>query len=107
MKKPRNPFAGQKQTGAGYHSAAKYGKKDRQMSKEDFFQEDMELSTEGFDILFENTRKALEGFKETREYLENELKLCQAEIDAIKSEEQKLKVLLLNRGLRGGKDGQV
>ena len=31
----RSPFAGRRQTGAGYHSEKKYGKKDRRRSKEE------------------------------------------------------------------------
>ncbi|MEK6536737.1 MAG: hypothetical protein AABZ63_04560 [Actinomycetota bacterium] len=33
--KPRNPFAGQPRSGAGFHSEAKYGKKDRQDEKKE------------------------------------------------------------------------
>jgi len=33
-KKPRNPFAGKPKSGAGYHSEAKYGKRDRREEKQ-------------------------------------------------------------------------
>lgn len=38
-KKPRNPFAGKPQSGAGYHSEAKYGKKDRHEEKKEIEEE--------------------------------------------------------------------
>lgn len=33
--KIRNPFAGQKQTGSGFHTSKKYTKKDRQRIKDE------------------------------------------------------------------------
>ncbi|MHB8792925.1 MAG: hypothetical protein ACYC6O_06260 [Thermoleophilia bacterium] len=38
-KKPRNPFAGKPQSGAGYHSEAKYGKRDRREEKQELEEE--------------------------------------------------------------------
>ena len=38
-KKQRNPFAGKPQSGAGYHSEAKYGKKDRREEKKEIEEE--------------------------------------------------------------------
>ncbi|MBI5869880.1 MAG: hypothetical protein HZB44_02820 [Actinobacteria bacterium] len=38
-KKPRNPFAGKPQSGAGYHSEAKYGKRDRREEKKEIEEE--------------------------------------------------------------------
>ncbi|MFA5801117.1 MAG: hypothetical protein WC911_01435 [Thermoleophilia bacterium] len=34
-KAPRDPFAGRPQSGAGYHSDSKYGKKDRRRVREE------------------------------------------------------------------------
>lgn len=34
-KPPRDPFAGRPQSGAGYHSESKYGKKDRRRVREE------------------------------------------------------------------------
>lgn len=34
-KPPRDPFGGRPQSGAGYHSESKYGKKDRRKVKEE------------------------------------------------------------------------
>ncbi|MHB9111684.1 MAG: hypothetical protein ACYC4D_03525 [Thermoleophilia bacterium] len=38
-KKPRNPFAGKPKSGAGYHSEAKYGKKNRREEKQELEEE--------------------------------------------------------------------
>jgi hypothetical protein len=38
-KKPRNPFAGKPKSGAGYHSDAKYGKRDRREEKQELEEE--------------------------------------------------------------------
>jgi len=34
-KRPRNPFAGRPQTGAGFHSKTKYSKKNRRRKKDE------------------------------------------------------------------------
>lgn len=34
-RKPRSPFAGRRQTGAGYHSGKKYGKKERRRARDE------------------------------------------------------------------------
>lgn len=39
-KKPRNPFAGKPQSGAGFHDEAKYGKKDRHEEKKEIEEEE-------------------------------------------------------------------
>lgn len=33
--RPRNPFAGRRQTGAGFHEEKKYGKKERRQGKDE------------------------------------------------------------------------
>lgn len=40
VKRPRNPFAGRPQSGAGYHSESRYGKKDRRSGKKELEEED-------------------------------------------------------------------
>lgn len=52
---------------------------------------------------YKRAKDAMAGFVETRKYLENELALCQAEIDAIKSEEKVLQQVLDK--FVGGEDG--
>lgn len=37
--RPRNPFAGQKQSGAGYHSETRYGKKERRRQQRELEEE--------------------------------------------------------------------
>lgn len=44
-KKPRNPFAGKPQSGAGYHSEAKYGKRNRREEKEEMEEEQVQEET--------------------------------------------------------------
>ncbi|MHB8859254.1 MAG: hypothetical protein ACYC6Z_07215 [Thermoleophilia bacterium] len=39
IKRPRNPFAGRPQSGAGYHSESRYGKKDRRSGKKELEEE--------------------------------------------------------------------
>lgn len=34
-RRPRSPFAGRRQTGAGYHSGKKYGKKERRRARDE------------------------------------------------------------------------
>jgi len=38
--RPRNPFAGRKRSGAGFHSEDRYGKKDRREGKKEIEQDD-------------------------------------------------------------------
>lgn len=38
-KRPRNPFAGRPQSGAGYHSESRYGKKDRRRIRKELDEE--------------------------------------------------------------------
>jgi len=44
--KPRNPFAGRPQSGAGFHSDAKYGKQDRRREKNQIDEESGEDADE-------------------------------------------------------------
>lgn len=45
-RRPRNPFAGKKQSGAGFHSETKYGKKERRRQQEEL-EEEKESADEG------------------------------------------------------------
>lgn len=45
-KRPRSPFAGRRQTGAGYHSEKKYGKKDRRRTRDETVKEAEETEEE-------------------------------------------------------------
>ncbi|MHB1389754.1 MAG: hypothetical protein ACYCXF_00745 [Thermoleophilia bacterium] len=44
--RPRNPFAGKPQSGAGFHSDRKYGKQNRRREKEELDEEQQEQEGE-------------------------------------------------------------
>lgn len=49
--RPRNPFAGKPQSGAGFHSGKKYGKQNRRQEKETLDEEQPEQpEQEGEDV---------------------------------------------------------